>query len=291
MSRGPPPAPAPARRVPPGGRAADLPRALRPPFPPRRLPSLPRATAPEGANYFDVVFVREPLAVVEERRANRFPTSRLGACSRRCGSPGGIGSFVAMTSHLESLREGSEERKRQLAEIARRLRHRGRARRCSQATPTSATPRRRECSTGLATHGRWSGSPAEARAHVGPRGDAEHPRREGMACVAVRPRAVERRVAGHVTRRRRPHRRSRAQTDSGPPITSACASRSQPDVGVHGRDVRHGDPIAAVGRERPLPPQEAVGVRIRHARGSRSSSVLARARSPPCRSPRRGCAP
>ena len=80
------------------------------------------ARPPGNANYFDVVFVREPL-VVEDARREPFPTSRLGRALTTVRIAWGDRRFVAMTSHLESLREGSEERKHQLAEVARRLRH------------------------------------------------------------------------------------------------------------------------------------------------------------------------
>ena len=80
------------------------------------------ARPPENANYFDVVFVREPL-VVEEALREPFPTSRLGRALTSVRISWGDRAFVAMTAHLESLKEGSEERKRQLVEVARRLRY------------------------------------------------------------------------------------------------------------------------------------------------------------------------
>ena len=80
------------------------------------------ARPPENANYFDVVFVREPL-VIEDAQREPFPTSRLGRVLTTLRISGGDRTLVAMTAHLESLREGSEERKRQLAEVVHRLRH------------------------------------------------------------------------------------------------------------------------------------------------------------------------
>jgi endonuclease/exonuclease/phosphatase family metal-dependent hydrolase len=80
------------------------------------------ARPPQNANYFDVVFVREPL-VIEDALREPFPTSRLGRELTTVHIAWADRTFVAMTGHLESLREGSEERKRQLAEVARRLRH------------------------------------------------------------------------------------------------------------------------------------------------------------------------
>jgi endonuclease/exonuclease/phosphatase family metal-dependent hydrolase len=80
------------------------------------------ARPPDNANYFDVVFVREPL-VVEDTRREPFPSSRLGRALTTLRIAGSEGTFVVMTGHLESLREGSEERKIQLAEVARRLRN------------------------------------------------------------------------------------------------------------------------------------------------------------------------
>jgi endonuclease/exonuclease/phosphatase family metal-dependent hydrolase len=79
------------------------------------------ARPPDNANYFDVVFVREPL-VVDDAQREPFPASRLGRVLTSVRIAWEGRTFVAMTGHLESLREGSEERKRQLAEVARRLR-------------------------------------------------------------------------------------------------------------------------------------------------------------------------
>jgi endonuclease/exonuclease/phosphatase family metal-dependent hydrolase len=80
------------------------------------------ARPPEGANYFDVVFVREPLVGLEVTR-EPFPSSAMARVLTTVRIGWEDRTVVAMTSHLESLREGSDERKRQLAEIARRLRH------------------------------------------------------------------------------------------------------------------------------------------------------------------------
>jgi endonuclease/exonuclease/phosphatase family metal-dependent hydrolase len=80
------------------------------------------ARPPENANYFDAIFVREPL-VVEDAQREPFSASRLGRALTTVRIAWAGRTFIVMTGHLESLREGSEERKRQLAEVARRLRH------------------------------------------------------------------------------------------------------------------------------------------------------------------------
>jgi endonuclease/exonuclease/phosphatase family metal-dependent hydrolase len=79
------------------------------------------ARPPENASYFDVLFVREPLVVVEARR-EPFPTTRLGRALTTAHVSWDEHRFVVMTGHLESLREGSDERKRQLGEVVHRLR-------------------------------------------------------------------------------------------------------------------------------------------------------------------------
>jgi len=80
------------------------------------------ARPPGNSNYFDAIFVREPL-LVEDAQREPFPTSRLGRALTTLRIAWGDRRFVAMTSHLESLREGSAERRQQLHEVARRLRY------------------------------------------------------------------------------------------------------------------------------------------------------------------------
>jgi endonuclease/exonuclease/phosphatase family metal-dependent hydrolase len=80
------------------------------------------AKPPESVNYYDLVLVKAPLELVGGTR-EPFQTSQMGRALTSVIARSGTEELAVMTSHLESLREGSVERRLQVAEVARRLAH------------------------------------------------------------------------------------------------------------------------------------------------------------------------